>query len=91
MFAQMNIDIEKGEEWFVISMKWVQLWKDHVGFEPKPDDEVGRGVTEEFGPNPGKIDNSDIIIDEGEKPELEEQAKKMLYLNYQLKPKLKEG
>ena len=63
-------------------MKWVHMWKSHVGFEPDDQNEDARGDSNELGPNPGRIDNSDIIIDEGEKPELEEQAKKMLYLNY---------
>ena len=47
-------------------MKWVKLWQDHVGFEPSADDDAGRGAeTPEYGPNPGKMDNSDIIINEG--------------------------
>ena len=72
----MSSKIEIGEEWFIVSMKWIKAWQEHVGFDnasatPKPDDDEG-AATPAYGPNPGKIDNTDIIIDEGKVPELEE-------------------
>lgn len=34
------------------------------------DDAANDEETQEYGPHPGKIDNNDIIVGEGEKPKL---------------------
>ena len=60
--------VEVGQEWFVVSMKWIKKWQQFVGFESTTaggDDEEGGAAAPEYGPKPGKIDNSDIILDDG--------------------------
>ena len=66
--------VEAGQEWFVVSMKWILKWQQHVGFESVQTDR-----SQMKGPDPGKMDNRDIILDEGKKPELEELSKNAKY------------
>lgn len=71
----MSKRVEIGEQWFIVSMKWIKKWQDHVGFEAEStnaDDENESAAAPQLGPNPGKIDNRDIIVNGGEKLELEE-------------------
>lgn len=92
MMKAMASRIEIGEQWFIISMKWIKKWQKYVGIEQTEDDDDNRAAqSSDDAPSPGKIDNSNILVNDGLCEDLEEQALKFQYQNYQLKPKLKEG
>ena len=72
----MSKRVEIGEEWFIVSMKWIKKWQEHVGFESESQDESARG------PNPGKIDSTDIVLGDGAQGKLDEMSNKHIYLNF---------
>jgi len=58
----MEIDISEGSKWHVISMFWVNKWRaftyyDHLSHETKTN------IPDSGRPHPGRIDNSDIILE----------------------------
>ena len=88
MIQNMAKSVEENSEWYIISMDWINKWQKHVGFD---DTEANKG------PKPGKIDNSDIIVDYYHNDKgsystsLLEQSKSIQYQNYQMKSGLEEG
>mmetsp|Transcript_31098 Transcript_31098/g.47497 ORF Transcript_31098/g.47497 Transcript_31098/m.47497 type:complete len:81 (-) Transcript_31098:2782-3024(-) len=76
--------VKVGSEWYLVSMKWIQKWQSYVGFEGEPSSE-----------KPGKMDNSDIVLLNFPKIEksvlLTEVGDKDVWMNYQIKPNLREG
>jgi hypothetical protein len=53
MIQNMAKTVAEKSEWFIVSMQWINKWQKHVGFDESE---------AEKGPNPGKIDNKDIIV-----------------------------
>ena len=93
MIQKMAKTVEVGSEWFIVSMKWINCWQKFVNFD-------GQTKDEDRTP-PGKINNSDILLEYSTKIRvvsgdnksvyLDEMAEKFKFQNYQLKPHMKEG
>ena len=66
MIKDMPKLVREGQEWFVISMSWIKKWQAHCGFDSLDSEDQAEA---QFGPPPGKIDNTDIISYFESKPE----------------------
>lgn len=56
--ASYGKPMARGENWYVISRKWLQQFCDYTGFNPEKPAETGKAGA----PRPGPINNSDIMI-----------------------------
>eukprot|EP00435_Cladocopium_sp_Y103_P043080 s142_g12.t1 len=57
--------LQQGDTWYVLSMRWWDLWKDYTLFEPAPQFQSRSCSGTTKGEKPPNIDNSDLIIRPG--------------------------
>ena len=56
LLRNMKKTVEEGEEWYIVSMAWINKWQKYVGFDNEDGEDDPRGD------HPGQMDNSDIIL-----------------------------